>query len=347
MTDEPRIAESERRTEVERRLDAVRELLERRGATACLLGSRADFAWVTLGGANHILLSSTEGVASVYIDRRRALVITTVIEADRIATEEVAGLGLDIQAVPWHEPGAMERTAERLAGGTVLGESDLEADIAPLRMVLGPLEQERLRWLGARCTSALGEALDGVTAGVREDDASSSLVARLARDSIRAPVVLAAADERIERYRHPLPAARPVEARLMLVAVAERWGLHVAATRFRELREPDASLARKWAAVREVQERVHGASRPGATLGAVFAEGVAAYEAVGFPDEWRAHHQGGPIGYLARERICVPGDPQVIAAGMALAWNPSIVGVKAEETILVTDGGAAEVVTRP
>ena len=33
------------------------------------------------------------------------------------------------------------------------------------------------------------------------------------------------------RYRHPLPTGTPVRDRLMLVLVAERWGLHVAATR--------------------------------------------------------------------------------------------------------------------
>ena len=63
----------------------------------------------------------------------------------------------------------------------------------------------------------------------------------------------------------------------------------------------------------------------------------------GFPDEWRDHHQGGSIGYQPRERVALPGDTTVIEAGMALAWNPSIAGVKAEDTIVIVDGVARTV----
>jgi antitoxin VapB len=152
-------------------------------------------------------------------------------------------------------------------------------------------------------------------------------------------VVLAAADERIERYRHPLPSEAPMRRRLMLVVVAERFGLHVAATRFKELVRPDAELRRRIDAVAEVQLALREATRPGATLGDCFAAAQAAYARVGFPDEWRLHHQGGLIGYQGRERIAVPTDPTVIEPGMAFAWNPSITGTKVEETFLLDDEG--------
>jgi Xaa-Pro aminopeptidase len=88
---------------------------------------------------------------------------------------------------------------------------------------------------------------------------------------------------------------------------------------------------------------MHAATRPGATLGDVVTVARSAYAGAGFPDEWRDHHQGGSIGYQARERIALPGDTTVIEPGMAFAWNPSIAGAKAEDTILVTDGGARTV----
>jgi Xaa-Pro aminopeptidase len=130
----------------------------------------------------------------------------------------------------------------------------------------------------------------------------------------------------------------------MLVLVAERWGLHVALTRIRELEPPDPDLARRIEAVGAVQAAMHAATHPGATLGDVVAVARSTYAEEGFPDEWHDHHQGGSIGYQARERIALPGDTTLIEPGMAFAWNPSIAGAKAEDTI-VTAGGAALTVT--
>jgi Xaa-Pro aminopeptidase len=88
---------------------------------------------------------------------------------------------------------------------------------------------------------------------------------------------------------------------------------------------------------------MHAATRPGATFGDVFAVAQAAYADAGFPDEWRDHHQGGSIGYQPRERVALPGDPTTIESGMAFAWNPSIAGAKAEDTIVIADGAARTV----
>jgi hypothetical protein len=43
----------------------------------------------------------------------------------------------------------------------------------------------------------------------------------------------------------------------------------------------------------------------------------------------------------------VPGDTTPVEPGMAFAWNPSITGAKAEETLLLLPDGEQRVVTRP
>ena len=164
-----------------------------------------------------------------------------------------------------------------------------------------------------------------------ENGAAGRLLGTLAATGTRAPVLLAAADERIARYRHPLPTAMPVQRRLMLVLVAERWGLHVALTRFRDLVPPDADLIRRMEAVRTVQRAMHDVTRSGETLDNVMAAAIRAYEATGFGNEWRFHHQGGVIGYRPREHIAVPDDHMPIQEGMAFAWNPSDAGAKVEK----------------
>jgi Xaa-Pro dipeptidase len=333
----------ERRTEVEARLTKVREVLDRRAAPAALLGARRNFAWLTAGGENHIVLAQEAGVARLLVTRDEVVAITQNIEAARIADEELAGLGIETVAVPWWESGAIDAEAARRAGTQPLTDAELEPDLVPLRSVLAPIDQRRLVELGALARGAITAALDAIERGATEDDLAADLLSRL--PGLRAPVVLVAADERIARYRHPLPVGTPIRRRVMLVLVAERWGLNVALTRFREVEPPSDDLRARITAVAEVEQAFHEATRIGATLGDVFAAGQRAYADAGYPDEWRDHHQGGTIAYQGRETIATPGDATPIEAGMAFAWNPSIKGAKAEETFILEPGESRRVVT--
>jgi Xaa-Pro dipeptidase len=337
-----------RKVEVERRLAIVRRLAVARGAAGALLSSRRNFAWLTAGGSSHVVLSSETGVASVLVTPTEAAILTSRIEARRIAEEELAELPFEVHAVPWEEPEAVARAARTRAGpGGLLDDDALEPGLFAHRALLAALDQARLGWLGERAGSALQQALDEARPGQQEDEVVAAAVAMLGRQGIRCPVVLAAADDRIERYRHPLPAAAVIHRRLMLVLVAERWGLHAALTRIREFEPPDDALVARIEATRAVEQAMHEATVPGATLGAVLDATRAAYERSGFPEEWRLHHQGGLIGYQARERVATPGDPTAIEADMAFAWNPSITGAKAEDTFVLGPDGARRIVTRP
>jgi Xaa-Pro dipeptidase len=329
--------------EVGRRLDTVRGVIEERGAGGALLSSRRNFAWLTLGGENHVVVASETGVAAILVTRDDAVALSPNIEADRIHDEELGGLPLEVASFPWWEPDAIEAEARRRTDGSLLGDADLEPALVPLRSRLTPLEHDRMAEIGRRAAAALGASLDALEGGETEDDLAADLAARL--PGLRAPVLLVAADERIDRYRHPIPAGRPIRRRVMLVIVAERWGLHVAATRFRELEPPSPELAWRIAATRDVERALHEATRPGATLGEVLAAGQAAYAAAGVPDEWQRHHQGGTIGYQGRERVAVPNDPTPVEAGMAFAWNPSITGAKAEDTFVLGPDGARRSLT--
>lgn len=324
---------------VAERIDAIRRLLAERGAPAALLRTRRNFAWATLGGENHVVLADEDGVAALLVTPADAVVLTAINEASRIQDEELGDLPISVEALPWHDEGATGRAARRIAGAEPLTDAALEADIVRLRCILSEPEAERMAELAGRAGAAIGAATEGVEPGISEHEAAAIVAGRLAAEGIRTPVLLAAADERIDRYRHPIPSPRHVRHRVMLVVVAERWGLHAAMTRFAELDEPDAELARRKSAVDGIHDVMVAATRPGQTLGGVLAAAQVAYAEAGHPEEWKLHHQGGIIGYQGRERIAVPDDPTVIREGMAFAWNPSITGAKAEATMLVTPDG--------
>jgi Xaa-Pro dipeptidase len=329
-----------------RRLGEIREVIGERGSRAALLRSRANVAWATAGAQHHVVSAAGDGVGALLVTAERAWFLAPNIEAARLREEELAHLGLDVVEYDWWASDGLRGSVTRLlpvGSGPVLSDGDLDSVLRVRRSRLDPLDHERMALIGAAGQAAVEAALAAARPGQTEDMLAADLLGRL--PGVRAPVVLVAADDRIARFRHPLPTARPIRDRVMLVLVAEAWGLHVALTRFREWRAGSRDLARRWAAVREVQAAMHSATRPGMTLGAVLDQARQAYARTGYPDEWRDHHQGGIIAYEGRERVAVPDDPTTIEAGMALAWNPSIAGVKLEDTIVVQADGTHRVVT--
>ena len=78
------------------------------------------------------------------------------------------------------------------------------------------------------------------------------------------------------------------------------------------------------------------AARDGSTAGAVFEHIQRAYDAVGFPNEWTQHHQGGAAGFAGREWIATPTHSARVVEPQGYAWNPTVQGAKSEGTVLVT-----------
>ncbi|MFQ6058451.1 MAG: M24 family metallopeptidase [Anaerolineae bacterium] len=148
-------------------------------------------------------------------------------------------------------------------------------------------------------------------------------------------VNLIASDERVLRYRHPIPTDRVLERYAMLVLCGRCWGLVASATRLVHFGPLPDELRHKGEALARVDAAFIAATRPGARLAEVFGRAVETYAAVGFPDEWQLHHQGGAAGYEPREFIATPASTEVVEEGQAFAWNPSITGTKSEDTIVV------------
>jgi antitoxin VapB len=334
----------QRRAQVDDRLATIRGWLRDRSADAVLLTTRANIAWATAGARTHVVTATEASVAGLLVGPDRVWLVTSSIEAGRLRDEEIGGLDIEIVPFDWFATAGMDTAVATLASGTILGDADLEPDLLPARSVLSGPDMARMAALGRMATNAVEASLAATHAGATEDDLAADLLGRLT--GVRAPVVLVAADERIARYRHPVPGPTRIERRVMLVLVAEAWGLHVALTRFRELVAPSSDVADRIAAVRDVDGAMAEATVNGATLGDVLAAAQRAYAATGFPDEWRDHHQGGTIAYHPREIVAIPDDGTPIGAGMAFAWNPSIAGAKAEDTFVLGDDGRRHVVTR-
>jgi Xaa-Pro aminopeptidase len=178
-----------------------------------------------------------------------------------------------------------------------------------------------------------------------EYDIAARVALECAERDILCLVDLVAADDRISKYRHPLPTANHLQSTLLVALTGRRHGLHASVTRMVSVDEPDADLAARHEAVTRVDARAIVESSPGASLGEVLARAIEQYELEGFPEEWRLHHQGGLTGYAGREVFAVPGSRYVLKEDQVVAWNPSITRVKSEDTVLIA-GGEPEILTR-
>jgi Xaa-Pro aminopeptidase len=327
-------------SETHEKLARLRALLASHALDALVLGRVANFAWLAEGAASYVNTATTFGGVSLVIAPDAQYVLTNNIEATRLAAEEpVEGLGFKLVVDPWYGP---DRAASELLNGKRLGSDggypgsvDLTAEIAALRLSRTPAELSRFQELGKSCAKAMDIAIRQVRPGLTEMEIAGLLAgATYAQGAV--PIVnLIATDERIFRYRHPLPTEKKLQRYAMLVLCGRRQGLVASITRLVHFGRLPEELQRKQQACARVDATFIVKTRPGVSLGDVFAAAQAAYAAVGFPDEWQRHHQGGPAAYEPREFVATPGATHVVQEGEVYAWNPSITGVKSEDTILV------------
>ena len=145
----------------------IHHLLTGRKLDALLLRRVSSFAWATCGASSYINTAVSEGTASLLVTPKGRYLLTTNIEAPRFEKEEgLAVQGWEIKGAPWHDSSDLVAS---LAGGLKLGADgyypgavDVSAEIAELRINLGPEEQQRFRLLSGLCAEAMNEAIRSV-----------------------------------------------------------------------------------------------------------------------------------------------------------------------------------------
>jgi Xaa-Pro aminopeptidase len=177
----------------------------------------------------------------------------------------------------------------------------------------------------------------------KKGEKESAVVGRLCReiwkDRIDPVTLMAAADDRVAKFRHPIPTERKVKKYLMVSVNARKWGLIVSLTRFVYLGRLPKELREKYEANVFIDCTFMANTRPGVPAREVFQKGIDAYREKGYPEEWKLHHQGGSIGYTGRDYRVNFKTPDIVQENQTFTWNPSITGTKSEDTILATPKG--------
>lgn len=316
---------------------------------AVVLTRQDNFAWFTGGKDNHVEMVSDVGAASLFITADDCTLVTTNIEAPRLAIEEIGEYGYQIKSVPWYqgtESAILELASGKRVGADtpIPGTTNICGSFARLRYSLTPEEVERIRILGRKAGEAVAETCLVIEPGQTEHQIAAQMMERLVSQGIVPLVVLVGTDERISQFRHPIPTNKRLDKFAMLVLCARQAGLIVAVTRLVHFGALPPELRKKHDAVVRIDATLISQTRVGACVGDILAKGITVYELEGYASEWRLHHQGGPCGYASREYLAVPGCKEIVQPNQPFAWNPSITGTKSEDTILTSDQGV-EVIT--
>ncbi len=327
--------------EIEKKLAIIRNHMREDGCDTLHLRGSDWFSWITAGESNAVLLISETGIADIVIDQETATILSNAIEAPRI-TQEWRIPHMTVEITPWQEP-YKTRHGRIFSDRPRHNEHRMPQHWYQSRYCLMPEEIIRYQVLGQETASAMREALDLALPSWSEHMLAGALADALMKRGIEPGLILAGGQERMRAFRHPVPTHSQLGLRTMLVTCARRGGLYANCTRMHAWSELTQEEKEKRDKVVMLEKVALDASRPGIQLGAIFDSLAHAYTAIGEKDAINAHHQGGITGYLSREVIAQSQSPCILKAGMALAWNPTLSGMKIEDTVLITPTGTQRI----
>ena len=330
----------DKKTRFAKRLSAIRQLLERERIGMLRLTLQKNISWL-IGGRTHVNTASEPACCQVLISQDACILISNNIESRRLLEEEIGFAAEDggitgVEQWNWFDPAGLQGIIERHTSGKgkTVTDGELEGALLGLRSRFDEDEFETVRALGRLTAEAIEQAAFDVERGDTEYKIAGRLAYRCWERGLEPIVNLIAADERIYARRHPLPTDKSVDRYAMLVVCARKNGVIFSATRLVHFGPLSNSLRRLHQAV-EIDARVIDATRPGVTLADLYEKLRQFYRDAGYEAEYQHHHQGGLTGYNTRERLALPTESLAVQAGQLYAWNPSLTGVKSEDTLLV------------
>jgi Xaa-Pro dipeptidase len=336
--------------EVDEKVERVARYARANGLGAMLLTRQHNFSWLSGGQTNRIDGSVDVGEGSLLVTASaKRYVVANAIEMPRLRDEALQGLGFEPVEYEWaddhqHSSAAL-KTAARVINAPIgsdvpaEGARDVNAAVRALQTPLTDPEVARYRALGGDVANAVERLCRSLQPGGSECSIAGMVNSAVATIGARAVVTLVAADERIARFRHPVPTSREWRHAFLIGLCAERQGLVVALSRVVSCGESPAlrDLTSKAASV---FARLVTATRPGVSGSELFQAATDAYRDAGYDGQEQLHHQGGAIGYQSRDWIAHRMSREIVHDRQAFAWNPSITGSKVEDTVLLLDGSA-------
>jgi Xaa-Pro dipeptidase len=334
--------------ELTEKIERLKKMLAAENLGGILINSQHNFAWLTGGKSNGINLSVENGACYLLIrGDGKSFLLANNIEMPRISAEEISAEDFEPVEFSWQQEKSsgdyVIKKAQSLLNENKTLASDLflndqirpiENLIARCRYELTGAEIERYKNLGKDAGKAVGELCKRLQTGESEIEIARKVKNALAVDNINSVVTLVGADERIGRFRHPIPTENIWKKVLLIAVCAKREGLIVNLSRIVCAGEIPVELQRRTEATAYVFAKLAVETVKGKTGADLYKIAADAYAEKGFAYEINLHHQGGATGYKTRDWVAHPTNGEKVCANQAFAWNPSVTGTKTEDTFL-------------
>jgi Xaa-Pro dipeptidase len=315
-------------------------LLERLGYDSLIVARRDNIAWLTGGGEAVSDRESPYSPVYLVLSPGRKAAVGYFMDLPRTLDEALAGLGYEGVSLPTFGK-TPEEAARELAGGRAaadapfLGVDDIDEHIPALYLPYTPEEVARYQAVAGECAGLLTELAGWVQPGMTERQVFARMWGLCLESGFAGRFMFVGADERIEKYRHPVPSDKPIERVVLFAPTAIKYGLASLLTRMVSFGEPDRELRRRYQAVATMQAAMIQATRPGVRLADLRQRIFDLYDELGFADEKYRHFHGGPVGYRG-SFIGPMADPEaVVQVNSTFTYYLTVTGAKSEEVLLV------------
>ena len=322
------------------RMAPLRELMKQKGLEAIVLRRNPNLAWAIAGRA-HVPTTVDAACFDLVITQETATAITNVVEAPRLIAEELPS-EVSVKTVQWSESRDSQLPSGAKVGSDQPGADriDLGTEIEIIRASLIEADVERFKQICVDAAAALGSAMKQVESSDREIDVAGLITHALWQADLEIAFLGVAGQDRVHKFRHPLPTSAVVGNRVSASICAKRKGLIASVTRIVSFDPISDAMANDYEAIFKVEAAMLDATVAGRAFSDPVNAAIAAYPANGFDgDEWTKHHQGGPTGFLPRDWPANTGSARLIANNQPIAWNPTGKGFKSEDTIIATNSG--------
>lgn len=319
-----------------------------KGLDGIIISKAVNWAWITAGRNDRIIYSSADSEINLLITKDlKKYCISANVESPRLLKEDLGDLGYESIFFPWYEFDARNIIIQKFIRGKKFASDSfientekLSDEFYLLRYPMIDSEINRYRLLGELSRLAVEETATEVEKGMTEQQIAASVQCKISKNGIFADVLMVGSDERIFEFRHPLTTEKKVNKYVMILINATKGGLCVALTRLVHLGPLPQEIKIKMDKVTEIEAKIAVNCTPDKTMEDITKVLINSYKEAGYPDEWKKHYQGGPIGYGIREYgyDWFPGSTKKFYNKQAFNWNPTITGTKSEDTFLYIDG---------
>jgi Xaa-Pro dipeptidase len=322
-------------SELEQKLSRLRLMMVANNYDTIHLAKSENLSWL-LCGVDITASPLGEPVAEIVVAKKSVTVVATTMESSSLRGE--LPKGVEIIYTPWYDKRAKEETLSDLLQESKVLSDTLERgfdtkEFWPMRVPLTIEEIDRYRKLSQETSQVFTEVLQMIKPGLTEHQVIGRLAEGLHAKGIQPVVMLAAGDDRLETSNHP--SHHKVQKRLMAAVCVRKHGLLTSLTRLVSFGAENTEHKKKYTKLLEVEKTLLDYTKHGILVAELFREMQTAYAKAGRENAWAEHHQGGPTGYNTRDFLATPDETRMLVDGSAYAWNPSLPGVKVEDTVLL------------